>query len=142
MTDRLDALVRAPLRSLPLAILLGTAASGIVIPFLQWLGLLVFRYTPSPPGSVWVDFMLTRAATGAFVGAAAYMAGRLSAGWLRTCLHWTLLVLLIEGEIDDFVGNSLGEFLIVCAGASLLPGVIVGTVFHVRERRARQAAAP
>src|SRR5687767_9284531 len=88
MTDRPDLRIGA-LPSLPLTILLGTAAAALVIPFLQWLALVIFR-DPIPPWPVWVDFIAIKAVAGACVGAAAYAARRLPDGWLRSCVRWTL----------------------------------------------------
>jgi hypothetical protein len=127
------------LRSLPLAILLATAISGIAMPFLHWLALLILPLAV-PPGPVWLQFVGIRAAAGACVGAAMYVAGRLPHGWLRWCLYWTLLFLLIEGDMPDFTSSSLDRYLSVWAASSLATGVLVGTVFHLLERRNRTRA--
>lgn len=142
MTDRPDPLHRVQ-RSLPIAILFGAAVSAIGISFLEWIGLLIARI-PSPSAPVWLEYVAIRAVAGACVGAAMYAAGRLPHGWLRSFLFWTLFFLLIQGDVPDFVSDSRGRFLTVWAGASLLSGLIVGTLFHLLYRwvRARQPAGP
>ena len=141
MTNRPKPLVRA-LRSLPLAIVLGTTASTIGTPFVHWLDLLIGR-APMPPWPVWADYLAIRAVAGACLGAAAYAAVRLPDGWLRTCLYLILFLLLMEGDIQDFARWPLGFWLEIWVVGSLIVGVIFGTAFHALERRqrARQAAS-
>src|SRR3712207_5663046 len=90
------------LRSLPLAILLGTAVSAVVMPFLRWFGMWISGGVPVPPGAVWVEYLAIKAVAGACAGAGMYAAGRLPPGWLRMCLCWILFWVLIEGDADDF----------------------------------------
>src|SRR5688500_15150056 len=111
MTDRPDPPI-GTLPSLPLTILLGTAAAALVIPFLRWLALVILS-DPIPPWPVWVDFVAIKAVAGACVVAAAYAARRVPDGWRRSCVRWALFLLLIESDVGDFASESLGYWLLV-----------------------------
>lgn len=139
MEVKLDPPVPAP-GSLPLAIVVGIAFSAILLPLVQWMLLLIFRI-PVPSRPVWVDYLAVRAVAGACVGVVMYASGRLSHGWLRTCLGWTAFMLLTQGYVEDFAREPLHRFLSVWVVISLILSVTFGTVFHALERgRARQAA--
>lgn len=139
MTHRPDPPVRV-LRSLPLAIVLGIAASAIGTSLLSWIELLIAGM-PVPPGPVWLDYMAIRAVAGACLGAAMYALGWLPDGWLRTCLFWTLFFVLIEGDMHDFTRWSLGYWLEIWLVGSLAAGVIAGTLMYALGRRSRAAAS-
>ena len=139
MTHRPDPPPRV-LRSLPLAILLGVAASVVGTSLLSWIELLVAGM-PVPPWPVWLDYMAIRAVAGTGLGAAMYALGWPPHGWLRKCLTWILFFALIGGGVHDFTRWSLGYWLLVWLVASLLKGVIFGTMMHVVERRSRRRAA-
>lgn len=141
MTERSDPPLRL-LRSLPLTILWVTVLSTVVLPFIRWLGLLTIPGSV-PPWPVWMGYLAIQAVTGVCAGAALYAAGRLPPGWLRMCLYWILFFVLTEGDVDDFARWSLGHWLSIRLGVSLIVGVIFGSGFHALERRyrARQVAA-
>jgi hypothetical protein len=143
MRHRLEALVRATLRSLPLAILLATAASVTVIPFLRWFGIWIFGVVPMPARAVWLEYLAIKAVAGACVGVGVYAVGRLPDGWVRTCLFGILYFVLLEGDPEDLARWPLDHWLSIWLAGALIMGVIFGTVVHmlVRRHRARQAAA-
>jgi len=138
MTDGPDSPIRV-LRSLPLAILLGTAASTILIPFLGWIGLLIAG-VPSPPGPVWERFLAIHAVAGACLGAAAYAAARLPPGWPRWFLFFFVLGALTGGDVDDYAREPLDAWLTMWLAESLTLAVLCGTMGYVLERRARARA--
>jgi hypothetical protein len=127
-------------RSLPLSILIGAAATGTFVPVWSWLELLIFHETlPGATGPVWMGFVTVRAVAGLCVGAAVYAADRTPPGWLRWCLYCILMCLIIQGDVTDFVSRSLQRYLLFWVVSSLIYGVIVGTAFHVLQRRNRTA---
>lgn len=135
MEIQLDPPVPAP-DSLPLAIVVGVVLSAILLPFVQWMLLPIFLI-PAPPRAVWVDYVAVRAVAGACVGVVMYASGRLSHGWLRTCLGWTAFLLLTQGYVEEFAREPLHRFLSVWVAISLVLGVTFGTVFHALARRRR-----
>lgn len=133
MTDRPDP-PSGVLRSLPLAILLGTAASVVVWPIIQWSGMRIFG-DPIPPWAVWKDYLTIRVVAGVCAGAAAYAVNRLPDGWLRWCLFWILFFVMLEGDVDDFARWSLDHWLSIWLVGSLIMGVMAGTVLYLMDRR-------
>lgn len=128
----------AALRSLPRAILLGTALSAVVLPSLEWLTLMMYRELPQPP-SLWVGYLAIKVISGVCLSAAFYAVWQLPRTPERWYLLSVLFFLLIEGDMEDYASGSLGSYLTLWVGSGVLAGVIVGTLFYVLERRARAA---
>jgi hypothetical protein len=130
----------AALRSLPRAILLGTALSAVVLPSLEWLTLMMYRELPQPP-SLWVGYLAIKVVSGACLSAAFYAVWQPPRDPLRWYLLSFLLFLLIGGDMEDYATRSLGSYLTLWVGSSVFSGALLGTLFYVLERRSRARAA-